>query len=117
MTQKSFGSLELSLRAKRNSTLSKVDALINWESLRPLFKGLYKRDISHGGDQEPFDSVMMFKAVLLGQWHSLSDHALEESLLVRIDFMQFCGLDLSDPVPDETTLCRFGSSITFAVQS
>ena len=21
--------------------------------------------------------------------------------------MQFCGLSLSDPVPDETTLCRF----------
>ena len=81
----------------------KVDALINWESLRPLFKGLYKRDFSHGGGQNPFDNVMMFK----GQWHSLSDRSLEESLLVRIDFMQFCGLDLSDPVPDETTLCRF----------
>jgi IS5 family transposase len=50
---------------------------------------------------------MMFKAILLGQWHSLSDRQLEESLLVRIDFMQFCGLDLSDAVPDETTLCRF----------
>ena len=107
--QKSFGSLELSHRVRRDSALSKIDTLINWESLRPLFKGLYKRGISQAGVQEPFDSVMMSKAILLGQWHSLSDHALEESLLVRIDFMQFCALDLSDPVPDETTLCRFSS--------
>src|SRR5690606_31716859 len=50
---------------------------------------------------------MMFKAILLGQWHSLSDTALEQALYVRIDFLHFCGLNLSDPIPDETTLCRF----------
>ena len=27
----------------------------------------------------------MFKATLLGQWHSLSDAALEQALCVRID--------------------------------
>ena len=26
---------------------------------------------------------------------------------MRIDFLQFCGLSLSDEIPDETTLCRF----------
>jgi IS5 family transposase len=105
--QRSFGSLELSHRVRRDGALMKVDGLIDWELMRPLFKGLYKRDMSHGGGQEPFDAVMMFKAILLGQWHSLSDRQLEESLLVRLDFMQFCGLDLSADVPDETTLCRF----------
>jgi IS5 family transposase len=49
----------------------------------------------------------MFKAVLLGQWHSLSDVKLEEALYVRIDFIEFCGLNLTDDVPDESTLCRF----------
>ena len=105
--QQSFVSLELSLRLRRESQLMKVEKLLDWESFRYLFKGLYKRDMSGAGGQEPFDSVLMFKAMLLGQWHSLSDAKLEEALLVRIDFMQFCGLSLSDPVPDETTLCRF----------
>jgi IS5 family transposase len=50
---------------------------------------------------------MMFKAILLGQWHSLSDAKLEEALAVRLDFIDFCGLGLSDAVPDESTLCRF----------
>ena len=84
-----------------------MQALIDWEALRPLLYGLYKRDQSRGGGQEPFDAMMMFKAVLLGQWHHLSDPKLEEALLVRMDFIQFCGLNLSDPIPDETTLCRF----------
>jgi transposase, IS5 family len=26
---------------------------------------------------------------------------------VRIDFIQFCGLSLDDPIPDESTLCRY----------
>ncbi len=45
------------------------------------------------GEQEPFDSLVMFKAILLGQWHSLSDPKLEEALHVRIDFMQFLWFD------------------------
>ncbi|MCC8997569.1 MAG: transposase [Nitrosomonas sp.] len=63
--------------------------------------------MAHGGRQEPFDVLLMFKAILLGQWHSLSDAALEQTLCVRIDFLRFCGLSLSDAIPDETTLCRF----------
>lgn len=105
--QISFGSAEMSQRIKRNSTLSKLDQLINWDKLRPQLTGLYKREQSRAGGQEPFDALMMFKAILLGQWHSLSDAKLEEALQLRIDFMQFCGLNMTDEVPDETTLCRF----------
>lgn len=85
----------------------KIDVLINWEDLRPKLRGLYKRELTHGGGQEPFDRLMMLKAILLGQWHSLSDAALEQALCVRIDFLQSCGLSLLDKIPDETTLCRF----------
>lgn len=105
--QISFGSLELRQRLRQDSVLMKIDALIEWEVLRPKLMGLYKRELSNGGGQEPFDALMMFKAILLGQWHSLSDAGLEQALCVRIDFLQFCGLSLSDAIPDETTLCRF----------
>jgi transposase, IS5 family len=105
--QESFGSLEMAARVRRDSALTKAHALVNWEQLRPLLTGLYKREASRAGGQEPIDALLMFKATLLGQWHSLSDPKLEEVLRVRIDFMHFCGLSLSDTVPDETTLCRF----------
>ncbi len=47
--QMSFGTLELSQRLKRDSVLMKIDALIEWEALRPKLTGLYKRELSHGG--------------------------------------------------------------------
>lgn len=112
--QMSFGSLELEQRISRQSKLMKVNSLIDWEKLRPLFKGIYKRDWSRAGGQEPFDCIMMFKAILLGQWHSLSDEKLEQALVVRIDFLQFCGLSLLNAIPDETTLCRFRNRLVRA---
>ena len=48
----------------------------------------------------------MFKAVLLGQWHSLSDPELEHSLITRIDFNLFCRFDELS-IPDYSTLCRY----------
>lgn len=108
-TQQSFASLELERRIKRQTALSKVHAIIDWEALRPLCEGIFKRDqgVVCKGGQNPFDAIMMFKALLLGQWHSLSDPKLEEALAVRIDFIQFCGLSLDDAIPDESTLCRY----------
>lgn len=112
--QESFGNLELIARINRESALMKAHSLIKWEALRPLLKGLYKRESTRAGGQEPFDALLMFKATLLGQWHSLSDPKLEHALTVRIDFMHFCGLKLSDPVPDESTLCRFRNRLIHA---
>ena len=112
--QESFGSLEMSSRLRRDSALMKAHVLIDWEGLRPLLRGLYKREASRGGGQEPIDPLLMFKATLLGQWHSLSDPKLEAALNVRIDFMHFCGIRLTDAVPDESTLCRFRNRLIHA---
>ena len=70
-------------------------------------KGLYKKDIEDKGGERPYDPVKMFKAILLGQWYSLSDPSLEEALSLRLDFMMFTGFELLEDCPDETTLCRF----------
>jgi IS5 family transposase len=53
----------------------------------------------------------LFKCLLIGQWHGLSDPKLERALKVRLDFMRFCGLGLHAPVPDETTHCRFRNAL------
>ncbi|OSI13844.1 transposase [Neisseria dentiae] len=48
----------------------------------------------------------MLKAVLLGQWHSLSVPELERCLATRLDFYFFCGFD-DITLPDRSTLYRF----------
>ena len=47
--QESFGSLDMSARLRRDSALMKAHVLIDWEGLRPLLRGLYKREADRGG--------------------------------------------------------------------
>lgn len=70
----------------------------------PILKGGLGR---WGLDPSGYDPLLLFKCLLVGQWHGLSDPKLERALQVRLDFMVFCGFDLHGLVPDETTHCRF----------
>jgi IS5 family transposase len=85
--------------------LLKLDQVLDWKNISDL---LYKTKAGqiNLSKSSGYDLLKMFKAVLLGQWHSLSDPELERSLLVRIDFILFCNFDDTE-IPDETTLCRY----------
>ena len=92
----------------RGDVLSKVDALLDW----PAFGPILKRGLARSGmGPQGYDPLVLFKCLLIGQWHGLSDPKLARALKVRLDFMVFCGLDLHAPVPDETTHCRFWGAL------
>ncbi|MCP5076229.1 MAG: IS5 family transposase [Rhodobacteraceae bacterium] len=93
------------------SVLRKVDALLDWVAISALLKRGLKRS---GLGPQGYDPIVLFRCLLLGQWHGLSDPKLEESLRVRLDFMLFAGFDLHAPVPDETTHCRFRNALVKA---
>ena len=48
------------------------------------------------------------------QWYGLSDPGLEEAICDRLSFQRFLGLSLTDPVPDETRICRFHNMVAQA---
>ncbi|HEZ1632390.1 IS5 family transposase [Neisseria meningitidis] len=86
--------------------LLKLDQVIDWQPIEHYLnrqKTRYLRD--HRG-RPAYPLLSMFKAVLLGQWHSLSDPELEHSLITRIDFNLFCRFDELS-IPDYSTLCRY----------
>ncbi len=101
----SFLMYEAKNRVKKENKLMKLSKIIDWEKIGRKLKGIYAYEVNGKGGQKPYDSLKMFKAILLGQWYSLSDPELEEALSLRLDFMLFTGLE--GDVPDETTLCRF----------
>lgn len=104
-------SYETARRIGDQSVLRKVDALLDW----PVISALLKRGLKRSGlGPQGYEPVLLFKCLLLGQWHGLSDPKLEESLRVRLDFMLFAGLDLHGSVPDETTHCRFRGALVKA---
>lgn len=86
----------------------KLHELLDWAAISGELKGLYRRESSGAGGPEPYTPLSMFKLVLLGQWHGLSDAQLEQALKVRLDFMVFTGFEpAAGELPDASTICRF----------
>ncbi len=99
----------------QDSPTMRLHELIDWSDIARKLKGLYKREASHGGGPEPYSPLAMFKLMLLGQWHKLSDPQLEQALKVRIDFMVFTGFEpAAGSFPDATTICRFRNRLVSA---
>ena len=95
----------------KGNRLVELNGLIDWTGIRKHLIGIHKNDIDSQGGQKPYEHVKMLKAVILKEWHSLSDKEMEEALRVRIDFMVFTGFDLAEDTPDESTICRFRNAL------
>jgi len=94
-------------RIKKDHYLIRLDKLIDWNPIENLLRGMHVNETDSKGGPKAYNNLSMFKALLLGQWHSLSDPALEDALRLRLDFMLFTGFEIAEETPDETTLCRF----------
>jgi transposase, IS5 family len=101
--QRGFGDLEATSRIPEGHFLKKIDSQIDWRPFQKVLEPLYHPTQGRPGHPP----VMMFKALLLQQWYGLSDPSLEEAICDRLSFQRFLGLSLTDPVPDETRICRF----------
>ena len=86
--------------------LLKLDQVIDWQLIEQYLNRQRTRYVRDHRGRPAYSLLSMFKAVLLGQWHSLSDPELEHSLITRIDFNLFCRFDELS-IPDYSTLCRY----------
>ena len=101
-----FSAKMIESRLGSDHQLVKVYHLLDWGRFSDLLSEVYKRKDKVAG-VKPYDPVKMFRAMILQAWHSLSDPKMEEALKVRLDFMWFTDFDVSESVPDETSICRF----------
>ena len=86
--------------------LLKLDQVIDWQPIEQYLNRQRTRYLRDHRGRPAYPLLSMFKAVLLGQWHSLSDPELKHSLITRIDFNLFCRFDELS-IPDYSTLCRY----------
>jgi IS5 family transposase len=90
-----------------NDFLVHLNVLINWSIfLAPLRTLRAPRDPSKGG-RPPFDSLLMFKILILKTLYNLSDEQTELLIRDRLSFREFLGLSFSDTVPDARTIWLF----------
>ena len=87
--------------------LKKVSEKVNWNKFGYRFEKLY--DENNG--RPAWHPIIIFKALLLAQWHGLSDRDLEEALNDRISFRKFVGLKWEEQAPDASTFAVFRGRI------
>lgn len=69
----------------KDAPTMKLHEVLDWNDIAHKLKGLYRREITRGGGPEPYYAPLsMFKLMLLGQWHGLSDAQLEQALKVCV---------------------------------
>ena len=91
--------------------LRKVDVLMDCSLVSPRMKG----GLKWSGLAPPgYHEIVLFKCLLIGQWHGLSGSKLEESLRVRFNDLPFAALDLHCTVRGETTHYRFRSDTAWS---
>ena len=92
------------LLSEAGDPLVKLNEVVPWEVFRkPLAKALKRSDGAKGG-RPPFDSVMMFKIMVLQALYDLSDDQAEFVINDRLSFLRFLGLGLGDKVPPSRRL-------------
>ena len=84
--------------------LSEINMLIDWEKFRPIVAGMYDNKSEKGG-RPNIDEIVMFKLLVLQEWHGLSDPELERQVTDRISFRKFLGFPKT--VPDFSTVWYF----------
>jgi IS5 family transposase len=94
--------------------LERLRAVVEFEAFRAeLEAALPRADRSRGG-RPPWDSVVMFRVLVLQALYTLSDEQAEYQLRDRLSFMRFAGLALHDAVPDAKTIWLYREQLARA---
>lgn len=94
--------------------LVKLNQVIDWEMFRPTLESCLRRSKSAKGGRPPFDSVLMFKILVLQRLNNLSDDRMEYLITDRFSYRRFLNLELSDKVPDAKTIWKFRNDLSQA---
>src|SRR5689334_6480377 len=90
---------------RRAAFLAEMERVVPWSALCGLIEPFYPKP---GNGRPPFGVERMLRLYFLQQWFNLSDPAVEEALYDSVAMRRFVDIDLGrEPVPDETTVCRF----------
>src|SRR4029077_5923578 len=90
---------------RRATFLAEMERVVPWSALCGLIEPFYPKA---GNGRPPVGVERMLRIYFLQQWFNLSDPVAEEALYDSRAMRDFVGIDLGrEPVPDETTVCRF----------
>src|SRR6516165_1700155 len=105
MTLAAVGFERYAKTTRRAVFLAEMERGVPWPALCGLIEPFYPKA---GNGRPPIGVERMLRIYFLQQWFNLSDPAVEEALYDSLAMRDFVSIDLGrEPVPDETTVCRF----------
>jgi transposase, IS5 family len=107
MSQISFSDAEYAGKRKktrREIFLEEMELVVPWKALLKVIEPFYP---VAGRGRRPYPLESMLRVHLMQNWFALSDPAMEEALYEIASLRNFAGLDLGEPIPDETTILNF----------
>ena len=112
MFQTSFYDIENRVtKLNQRDQLLKLNKLIDWSIFKEPLETLRKPERKSAAGRKPFDSLLMFKGLLLQHLYNLSDEELEFQIRDRLKFSRFLGLMDGRKVPDANTFWDFRESL------
>lgn len=94
--------------------LQRLNDFVDWEGFRARLETIRPANPKSNAGRKPYDVILMFKILILQSLYNLSDAQAEFQIKDRFTFMEFLGLTLADPVPDEKTIWLFREQLTRA---
>ena len=107
MSQISFADAEYAGKRKktrREVFLEEMELVVPWTALLKVISPHYPMA---GRGRRPYPLESMLRVHLMQNWFSLSDPAMEEALYEIASLRSFARLNLTEPIPDETTILNF----------
>jgi transposase, IS5 family len=93
-------------KTRKEQFLDDMERIIPWQQLAEAIAPYYPK--AEGAGRPPVGLERMLRIHFLQHWFALSDPGAEEALYDSRAMRQFVGIDLGrEPVPDETTICKF----------
>jgi len=94
-------------KTRKEVFLEEMEQIIPWKELCEAIRPYYPEE-PKGAGRKPIGIERMLRIHFLQHWFELSDPAAEEALYDSRAMRRFVAIDLGkEPVPDETTICKF----------
>ena len=107
LSQPSFVDAMVSGYGRSGGFLDRIEQAFDWSGFEALLAPIHASRRGAPG----YPPLVMFKVLLLQQWHTLSDPGAEEAVRDRLWFRRFCGLPLEVETPDHASIWRFRQTI------
>lgn len=93
--------------------LVKINELVEWSGFFPILEKTINKEKKSNAGAKPYDSIFMFKILVIQHLFNLSDKQTEFQINDRLSFQRFLDICIDDAVPDYTTVWGFREKLSY----